>query len=610
MEPDPKNTNKHEEPFDGIGFASVLPELPGVYRYYDPKGSLLYVGKARNLQKRVRSYFRGEIEDVRIRHMVSQIARAEFTVVPTEVDALVLESRLIKHDKPRYNIRLREGAGSYPYLYLSTHKKVPQLVVARSKREKQGQYFGPFPSKNAVYQAHDALQKHFGLRTCSDAFFSNRSRPCLEYQIGRCSAPCVGKISQQNYEDQVQQLVAFLQGHGIELIVQLQTQMNEAAEGLNFEKAATLRDRITSLRHVQTKISVEQGKGDFDVVYVAQEQGLACASIVRVREGQVVGVNTFCFAPPWDTSSEELLGQIMAQHYLEEDVPMPSKIIIPMVIENMDVIEQALREKGLRNLTAGARGKDNIHMTLAQKNAQASLDAALMGKKVQQMRWEEFVKLSGVHDNEDVRIECFDISHTMGQDTVASCVVFGANGPRKALYRRYNITGITPGDDIAAMRQAVERRLSGKHPPPDVLLIDGGKAQVAQAVDIARSAGYTFPIIGVSKGVERIGGDEDLIMDDGARIIHPGPDNAALMYIRSVRDEAHRFALHGHRKKREKTAVSSVLDTIPGVGPKKRKALLEAFGGIQGLKQASVEAIAKVPGIGPVLAEQIVIALR
>lgn len=596
--------------FDGMAFVRTLPQAPGVYRYYDTKGNLLYVGKARNLQNRVRSYFRGEVEDPRIRSMVQLVARAEFTVVPTEVDALVLESRLIKHEKPKYNIRLRDGAGSYPYLHLSTHKNVPQLTVAYNKRDKHGKYFGPFPSRHAVYQAHDALQKFFGLRTCSDTFFSHRSRPCLEYQIGRCSAPCVWKISQEEYRERVQQVIEFLEGRGLALVEQLQEQMNQAAEKLDFEKAAVLRDRITSLRHVQNKVSVEQGEGSFDVLDLVQEQGQACTSIIKVRQGQVIGANSFCFSVPWESSNETIMTQVLAQHYLDEDMPMPNKIILAFDIPERDVLAQAFAEKGASSLVVGAKGKEKVHLELANKNARASLDAALMSKKVQATRWEAFCQLVGQELPEDARVECFDISHTMGKDTVASCVVASANGPRRVLYRRYNITDITPGDDIAAMRQALERRLSGKHEPPTVLLIDGGKVQVQQAVEVARSRGYDFPIIGVSKGVERIGGEEDLILDDGQTIIHPGPDSAALMYIRSVRDEAHRFALHGHRRKRDKGTATSVLDKIPGIGKKKRQALLTAFGGIQGLKQASKEAISQVPGIGPVLAEQIILAMR
>lgn len=600
--------------FDGVAFSKALPDQPGVYRYFDAQGQLLYVGKARNLRKRVASYFQRTPEDPRIRTMVARIARAEFTVVPTEVDALVLEHRLIKTGRPKYNIQLKEGQG-YPYLHLSTHKKVPQLTVARVKKNDGGRYFGPYPSRHAVYEAHDALQKHFKLRTCSDTFFSHRSRPCLEFQIGRCSAPCVGLIDPAEYRQNVAELEAFLEGRADALMTDLTEQMTQAAQAHEYERAAVLRDRIASLRHVQSRVSVERGEGSFDAIAVAQAPGVACVSQIRVRDGQVVGVGGFQFSPPWDTKEDSLLTEVIAQHYLAREVPMPARLVVPHALADQSILETALQDKGLKKLSVGARGDDKSHLELAQKNAQAALEAALMGQRVMSQRWEAFSALSGLdrrplEDLGDIRVECFDISHTMGQDTVASCVVFGPKGPKKTLYRRYNITGITPGDDFAAMRQAVERRLTGKTPPPDVLLIDGGEGQVAQAVEVARGLEFDFPIIGVAKGPERIGGDEDLLLDDGKRMIHPGPDDPALLFIRAVRDESHRFAVEGHRRKREKRAVSSVLETIPGVGPKRRQALLQAFGGLQGLKQASAESISKVPGIGPDLAEQIVLALR
>lgn len=602
------------QPFDGLAFAKALPDQPGVYRYFDAKGQLLYVGKARNLKKRVGSYFQRTPEDPRIRAMVSRVARAEFTVVPTEVDALVLEHRLIKTGKPKYNIQLKEGQG-YPYLHLSTHKKVPQLTVARIKKNDGGRYFGPYPSRQAVYQAHDALQKHFKLRTCLDTFFSHRSRPCLEFQIGRCSAPCVGLIALEEYRLGVAQLEAFLEGRAEGLIADITAAMNEAAARQEYERAAALRDRIGSLRHIQSRVSVERGEGSFDAVALAQVNGVACVSQVRVRDGQVVGVGGFQFSPPWDSQSDALLAEVLAQHYLAREVPMPGRIVVPHALVDQQVLEKALQAKGLGKLVVGARGDDKPHLDLALRNAQAALDAAMLGQRVMTERWSAFSKLTGLDDRAiedlgDIRVECFDISHTMGQDTVASCVVFGPKGPRKALYRRYNIAGITPGDDFAAMRQAVERRLTGKTPPPDVLLIDGGLGQVAQAVEVARGLAFDFPIIGVAKGPDRIGGEEDLLLDDGQRATHPGPGDPALLFIRAVRDEAHRFAVEGHRRRRDKRAVSSVLETIPGVGPKRRHALLQAFGGLQGLKQASAEAIAQVPGIGPELAEQVVLALR
>lgn len=594
--------------FDGLGFARTLPHQPGVYRYYNAAGKLLYVGKARDLQKRVSSYFQKTQEDPRIALMVENIARVEFTIVPTEIDALVLESRLIKVEKPHYNLQLREGSG-YPYLHLSTEKDIPQLQVHRGKRGKTGRYFGPFPSRDAVYRSHDLLQKHFGLRTCSDSFFSHRSRPCLEYQIGRCTAPCVELITREAYKDRVKELELLLEGKSETLMQQMQEHMEQSSAELNFEAAAQWRDRISSLRHVQSKVSVEMGEGSFDAIGIAQESGVASLSIVTVRDGQVVGIKDLKLSPPWDTSNEDLLSQFIAQHYLEGDAPIPAEILVSTLPEDATALETALSGKKKVSIKANVRSERRIQLDLAINNAKASLDVSLQSKRLWEKRWESLVSLLGLSEHPK-RIECFDISHTMGQATVASCVVFGPAGPTKSAYRRYNIDGITPGDDYAAMRQAVDRRLRGNTPPPDLLLVDGGAGQVAQAVEIARGMGLAFPIVGVSKGPERRAGEEDLIVDDGRREIHPGPASPGLHLIQAVRDEAHRFAIEGHRKRRERAATSSVLERIPNVGPARRQALLNAFGGIQGLKQATVEAIAQVPGIGRDLADQIVIALR
>jgi excinuclease ABC subunit C len=594
--------------FDGISFARALPHQPGVYRFYNAAGKLLYVGKAKDLQKRVSSYFQKNPEDPRIALMVENIARAEFTVVPTEIDALVLESRLIKEEKPHYNVQLRDGSG-YPYLHLSTDKEIPQLRVHRGKRGKTGRYFGPFPSREAVYGSHDLLQKHFGLRTCSDSFFSHRSRPCLEFQIGRCTAPCVGIISTEDYKQRVKELELLLEGKSDALVQDMQERMERASLELDFESAAQWRDRITSLRHVQSKVSVEMGEGSFDAIAIAQESGIASVSIVTVRNGQVVGVKDMKLSPPWDTSNEILLGQVIAQHYLEGDAPVPAEILASTLPEDHAALETVLSGKRKVSIRTNVRNERKIQLDLAVNNAKAGLDASLQSRRLWDQRWDSLVHLLRLPERPK-RIECFDISHTMGQATVASCVVFGPAGPTKSAYRRYNISGITPGDDYAAMRQAVERRLRGNPMPPDLLLIDGGTGQVAQAVDIARGMGLLFPIVGVSKGPERRAGDEDLIVDDGKREIHPGPSSPALHLIQAVRDEAHRFAIEGHRRRRERAATTSVLERIPNVGPARRQALLNAFGGIQGLKQATVEAIAQVPGIGKDLAEQIAIALR
>lgn len=585
-------------PFDGLSFAHALPHSPGVYRYYDARDRLLYVGKARDLQKRVLSYFQKTPEDPRIAVMVGQIARAEFSVVRSEVEALVLESRLIKEERPHYNIRLREGTG-YPYLHLSSHKPVPQLTIHRGRRGKEGRYFGPYPSKEAVYQAHQILQKHFGLRTCTDAFFSHRSRPCLEHQIGRCSAPCVDLISPSDYQERVQELEAFLDGRDGELLTTLGHRMDQAALTLDFEAAAKWRDRIAALRQVQSKLAVETGEGSFEALACALSPGMACVATVVVRQGQVVGMNNVSLEPPLGGTCETLLAQFMAQRYLVGDSPIPTELLVAQVPEESEALSQALSDKLGKHVAIRqqVRGDRRLQLELAQRNADAGLAAALQSNTLMAHRRLALVSLLGLEEAPQ-RIECFDISHTQGESPVASCVVFGPDGPNKSAYRRFNIKGITPGDDYAAIRQAVERRLTGNESPPDLMLIDGGAGQVAEAVDVARGLNFTFPIVGVSKGPDRRAGEEVLIVDDGKRSLRPGPSSPGLHLIQAVRDESHRFALRSHRQLREKARTRSPLESIAGIGPARRKALLTAFGGLAGLRKASVEEIAQVPGIG------------
>ena len=596
-------------PFDGLRFARTLPHSPGVYRYYDVRDRLLYVGKARDLQKRVSSYFQKVQEDLRIATMVNQIVRAEFTVVRTEVEALVLESRLIKEEKPHYNIRLREGPG-YPYLHLSTHKKVPQLTVHRGRRTKEGRFFGPFPSREAVYEAHDLLQKHFGLRTCSDSFFSHRSRPCLEYQIKRCSAPCVGKISPEEYRERVLEIETFFDGRSEELLEGLVRRMNDAAERMEYETAARWRDRISHLRQMQGKLAVETGEGSFDALACAVSPALACVSQVVVRKGQVVGAKNFRLPTPLGSTCAQLLAQIIAQVYLADDVALPAEILVPELPEDHEALEGALEERAGRKLPirANVRSDRKLQLELAVRNADAALAAALQSDSLMVQRRLALTSMLGLSEPPK-RIECFDISHTMGELPVASCVVFGPEGAEKSNYRRFNIRDVTPGDDYAAIRQAVERRLTGSETPPDLMLIDGGAGQVAQAVEVARGLNFTFPIVGVSKGPDRRPGEEVLIVDDGKQSIRPGPSAPGLHLIQSVRDEAHRFALKSHRTRRENVRLKSPLENIPGIGPSRRQALLTAFGGLAGLRKATEADIAKVPGIGPDRAKVIAKAL-
>lgn len=599
-------------PFDGLGFARSLPHDPGIYRYYDAADRLLYVGKARDLQRRVASYFQKTPEDPRIAAMVSQVVRADFAVVGSEVDALVLESRLIKEQRPHFNLRLRDGHG-YPYLHLSSDKPVPQLTVHRGKRGGPGRFFGPFPSRDAVHQAHDLLQRHFGLRTCSDSFFSHRSRPCLEYQLGRCSAPCVGLIDPAAYRERVNELEALLDGRSSDVADRAAQRMEAAAHALDFEAAALWRDRLGALRQIQAKLVVEAGEGSFDAVALAMDGAQACAAVLVVREGQVVGARTVRLTPPAGEDAAGALVQFVAQRYLAGEDVVPAELLLaPQPNEHdRDALAQALSVKtGRRVAVSGrVRAARRAQLALAERNAQAGLAAAAHRAAVMAQRREALAALLGLQAAPE-RIECFDISHTQGEAPVASCVVFGPEGPLKSAYRRYNVRGVTPGDDYAAIRQVVERRLTGPEPPPDLMLIDGGSGQVAQAVAVARGLSFGFPIVGVSKGPDRRAGEEALIVDDGRRVLRPGSGSAGLHLIQAVRDEAHRFALRSHRQRRDKARSTSALESIAGVGPARRRALLQAFGGLAGLKRASPSDIAQVPGIGTGLARSIADALR
>lgn len=589
--------------FSGLEFSRTLPELPGVYRMYDASGVLLYVGKARILRRRVGSYFQKTPEDPRIASMIAKVARMETTVVGSDVEALVLESEFIRTQKPRYNIRLRDGSG-YPYLHIDTQNPVPKLTILRGLKATKGRTFGPFPSGFAVREAHDALLKHFKLRTCSDSFFSGRNRPCLEYQIGRCSAPCVGLVSREQYRQQVKELEAFLDGKASDLIEEMVRQMEQASTNLDFEQAAVLRDRIGSLRHVQSKISVSTGASSFDAVALVQGGGLACASVVHVNEGSVVGQESYCFTPSFASSDGTLMTQFLAQQYLRADALRPRELLLSVAPEEQETLLIALREKaGIAGMTLAPRGDRKLQLDLAVQNAKAQLASRQQSDNLRAQRLSDMVHILHLSKVPD-RIECFDISHTMGESTVASCVAFTPDGPLKSGYRRYNITGITPGDDYAAMHQALTRRLTSP-PFADLWLIDGGPGQVQQAVEVCQAAGVHIPIVGVGKGPARKPGEETLIVVDTGEVLQPGPASPALHLIQQVRDEAHRFAIEGHRKKREKTRSVSVLEKIPGIGPNKRRALLQSFGGLQGISAASVEDIARVKGIDRALAERI-----
>ena len=593
--------NTIPSPFDGLSYAKSLPTSPGVYRMFGAGDLLLYVGKAKNLQKRVSSYFQKIHDDRRIQSLVHNIQRMEVIVVPTEVDALILESRLIKSDKPKYNVALRDDRG-YPYLHLSTDDATPRLRIHYGSKGKSGRYFGPFPSSDAVHQALDVLQRHFKLRSCSDVFFANRSRPCLEYQIGRCSAPCVGKISAPDYAAHVKEVEMVLDGKSDRVIKTLLEDMERASAQLNFERAATLRDHIQSIRHIQSKISVEAKSGDLDVFAVDCEQYVVCVAICHVRAGKVVGSKTFRLET-WETEKDEILVEFVLQ-YIQD----PSRPLAPCLVvvgdHDQELLHHAIKEFNPEVDARPAKASDAPFVKIATATATAAVQSARASANLQEQRVNDLVKICHL-DGVPQRIECYDISHTQGEETVASCVVAGPKGMIKSAYRRYNISGITPGDDYAAMTQVLTRRFGKPENLPQLLLIDGGLGQVERAQNVLKMYDLDIPVVGVSKGPARKAGEETLVLAHTGELVEPGPHSRGLHFIQTIRDEAHRFAIEGHRKKRDKRMVRSTLEDIPGLGAHKRKALLALFGGLSEIASASVEDLMKVPGVGKYLAQKI-----
>ena len=594
--------------FDGRAFAAAQPLAPGVYRMFDADGGLLYVGKARALRNRVGSYFNATPKPTRIMAMLAQLARIETTVTRSEVDALLLENQLIKSLQPRYNVMLRDDK-SYPFVLL-TKEQWPRLAFHRGPRAIPGRYFGPYPSAASVRETLNLMHKLFRLRSCEDSVFRNRSRPCLQYQIGRCSAPCVGLVDERDYADSVRRATLFLEGRSQELGDELGASMQAASDALEFEQAARLRDLIATIRKLQARQYVDGRSADLDVLGVAMQGAAACVLLLAFRDGRNLGTRAFFPKTNGEDSAAEVLAAFVSQYYAEQ--PPPAEIVLDGDIPERELIEQALTEHAGRRveLRTSVRGERAAHLELVRRNAQLTLATELASSSAQQARAQALQELLGLPAL-PARIECFDISHTMGEATVASCVVFDAQGPVRKQYRRYNITGIEPGDDYAAMHHALQRRFrpAAEGEPdavlPDVLLIDGGAGQVAQARDVLTDAGITgIALVGVAKGPERKPGAETLLLPDG-REVQPGAASPALQLVQQVRDEAHRFAITGHRGKRQKARGSSRLEDIAGIGPRRRAALLKHFGGLSGLKAAAVDDIAKVDRVNRALAERI-----
>ncbi|MEO7199458.1 MAG: excinuclease ABC subunit UvrC [Dokdonella sp.] len=605
----------HEEasaPFDGKLFVSTLSSAPGVYRMVGLEDELLYVGKAGNLKKRVGSYFLKPRMEPRIASMVAQIVRIDITLTRTEAEALLLEAQLIKSLRPRYNILLRDDK-SYPYIHLTTGD-FPRLTFHRGARSGGGRFFGPYPSAIAVRETLDQLQKIFRIRNCEDSYFRNRSRPCLQYQIGRCSAPCVELISREDYQTSVRHACMFLEGRSTGVLDELVAQMEQASTQLEFERAATLRDRIALLKRVQARHYVQGAGRDMDVIACSIANGTACISVMFFRDGVSLGSRDFFPRLGLDNAEAEVLQSFIGQYYLER--PVPQELILSHAPEDAELLAEALSSHAGHKveLKSAVRSERARFLELAQKNSSAALATRLASRQNLAARFIALRDLLGLEELPQ-RLECFDISHTMGEATVASCVVFGPEGAMKSNYRRFNIEGITPGDDYAAMHQALSRRYrrikAGEGQLPDVLLIDGGLGQVRQALDVLNELGIEgVNVVGVAKGEARKAGHESLILGDTGRTLWPGPESPASHLIQAIRDEAHRFAITGHRGRRDKARETSTLEEVAGIGAKRRAALLRQFGGLGGVVRAGVEELMQVKGISRELAERIYAALH
>ncbi len=593
-------------------FMRTVTERPGVYRMYDARGEILYVGKAANLKSRLSSYFQNRIDHPKTRAMVSHIADVQTTVTESAAAALMLEHNLIKEHRPRYNVVLRDDK-SYPYIFVSTNDAYPRLSYQRGARRAKGKYVGPYPSAGAVKKSMRLVQKLFRVRQCEDSYFANRSRPCLQHQIKRCTAPCVGLISPEDYAEDVALTVAVLEGRSQRVIKDLAERMDAASAALEFERAARLRDQIGSLKAVGD-LSGSLGEGSStDYVAVTTGGGQSAVQVFFVRNGVNLGNKGFHPATPAGSTSREILEAFVAQFYLEHEVPR--EIVLSEPIDNLALYEEVLRARARAPLSIvhRVRGERAKLARLAMTNAEIALATRLASRAGMAARLEAVRELLGL-DEAPSRMECFDISHTMGEATVASCVVFDVEGPRRADYRRFNIEGVTGGDDYGAMRQALTRRytrlLKEERELPAILFIDGGRGQINVALEVMDELGIdAVEVVGVSKGPDRRPGDETLVLTDitgaGTDIVGTRQltsDSPALLLIQQIRDEAHRFAITGHKARRAKARTSSSLEEIKGLGPKKRKQLLTHFGGLQRLKKAGVTDIAAVPGISEALA--------
>ncbi|MGC6343025.1 excinuclease ABC subunit UvrC [Bisgaard Taxon 45] len=606
--------------FDAKSFLANVSHEPGVYRMYDDTDTVIYVGKAKDLKKRLSSYFRAQLSSKKTEALVSAIARIDTTITSSETEALLLEHNYIKTYQPRYNVLLRDDK-SYPYILL-TAERHPRISAYRGSKKVKGEYFGPYPNPNAVRETLSLLQKLFPIRQCENAVYNNRSRPCLQYQIGRCSAPCVpGYVSDEAYLQQVKLARLFLQGKDQLVLEYLIDKMEQASQDLDFEEAARIRDQIQAVRAVLEKQFVSTERlDDMDILSIAYQLGVACVQVLFIRQGKMLGNRSYFPKVPANTDLSELTATFVGQFYLQahQGRSIPHCILVDHKLTEKAELEALLTQQAGRkvHIQDSAKGDKSKYLQLAKMNAQSALATQLKQNTLLKERYQALQSLLQLKDIR--RMECFDISHTMGEQTIASCVVFNQDGPLKSDYRRFNITGITGGDDYAAMEQALLKRYDKPLEPdkiPDVIFIDGGQGQLNRALQTFAKLNVKWDknqphLIGVAKGVDRKAGLETLILSKQGKVLHLPADNLALHLIQHIRDESHQHAISGHRKKRQQAFLQSGLESVEGVGAKRRQALLKYLGGMQGVKNATLDEIASVPGISQALAERIYDALR
>ena len=585
-----------------------MPTGPGVYRMEDASGVVVYVGKARNIRARIRSHFQNADTDPKARAMVAQIADIQATLTHTETEALLLESNLIKRHRPRYNVLLRDDK-SYPYIFLSRNHDYPRLAFHRGPQKEKGRYFGPYPSASAVRETLKLMQRIFPVRQCEDTFFANRTRPCLQYQIERCSGPCTGEVALDTYREYVRQAELFLDGRNEELTTELTERMETASANMRFEEAARLRDQIRAIRQVQEHQHVSGGTGDHDVIAVRMEAGLACVQVFFIRGGRNLGNRAFFPKHTEGVAPEQILEAFLTQFY--DDKPVPPNVVVNRPLSEQDALAEALSERMERKVTIThpQRGEKRHWVAMAEHNADNALQRRVAEEAGLAERYQALTDALGLEAVPE-RVECFDISHTRGEGPVGSCVVFDREGPRKSDYRRFNVRDVEPGDDYGAMEEVLTRRYGRlkreEAQLPDLVIIDGGQGQLNVAQRVFEELQIEgVELLGVAKGPERRPGEEDLWRPGSDRPFGLDPHSKALHLMQQIRDEAHRFAVSGHRQRRSKARRESALDGIPGVGGKRKKALLHHFGGLKGIRAAGIEDLQKVEGISRSLAERI-----